>query len=332
MNASDFLREIIASPDDDVPRLVYADWLDDQDDPRGEFIRVQFELARLPKDDPSRERLRVREAELLHAHEQSWVAEACEQSWAQLDELALFFEWKRGFISVVKPAARGVWGDNLKHLAKFPLTEELEFTFVMGDDEFRHMPDLSYLQTLRVGGNSRITDASIPKISNWHTIRRLCLQCDEITDAALPDLAKLNELRELDLSYSRITDTAFYQLSTITSLESLYVSYTEITGEGSAALRSLPRLRCLSMTNTRIWEYGTGGLVGCQRLEEVRLHSDLLEHVYVDEDLMPLLELPALKVLELGWSLPTENFLHALRQRNAERVFWLNGERLQRST
>jgi uncharacterized protein (TIGR02996 family) len=40
-----FLARIIAAPADNRPRLVYADWLEEHGDPRGEFIRVQCELA-----------------------------------------------------------------------------------------------------------------------------------------------------------------------------------------------------------------------------------------------------------------------------------------------
>ena len=48
------LEAIRASPDDDAPRLVYADWLEEHgDQPRAEFIRVQCALARLPQDDPT---------------------------------------------------------------------------------------------------------------------------------------------------------------------------------------------------------------------------------------------------------------------------------------
>ena len=36
-----FLQAIIENPDDDAPRLLYADWLEERGDPRGEFIRVQ---------------------------------------------------------------------------------------------------------------------------------------------------------------------------------------------------------------------------------------------------------------------------------------------------
>jgi len=43
-----FFRDILANPEDDTPRLIYADWLDDQgDEARAEFIRLQCELARL---------------------------------------------------------------------------------------------------------------------------------------------------------------------------------------------------------------------------------------------------------------------------------------------
>src|SRR5262245_23073250 len=48
-----FLRSIIEAPDDDAPRLVYADWLEENGDPeRAEFIRVQCRLASLDEDDP----------------------------------------------------------------------------------------------------------------------------------------------------------------------------------------------------------------------------------------------------------------------------------------
>ncbi|MFT3712350.1 MAG: TIGR02996 domain-containing protein [Archangium sp.] len=40
------LKAITAAPDDDGPRLVYADWLEERGDARGEFIRLQVQLAR----------------------------------------------------------------------------------------------------------------------------------------------------------------------------------------------------------------------------------------------------------------------------------------------
>ncbi|WP_439625976.1 TIGR02996 domain-containing protein [Gemmata sp.] len=74
-----FLAAICAAPDDDTPRLVYADWLQERgDEARAEFIRVQCELARAggchwPGEptvgsapwNPAREGLRRREYTLL---------------------------------------------------------------------------------------------------------------------------------------------------------------------------------------------------------------------------------------------------------------------------
>ncbi len=46
-----FLRAILAEPDKDLPRLIYADWLDERGEgERAALIRVQCELASLPRD------------------------------------------------------------------------------------------------------------------------------------------------------------------------------------------------------------------------------------------------------------------------------------------
>lgn len=46
-----FLRSIIVNPADDLPRLVFADWLDEHNEPsRAEFIRVQIALGKWPGD------------------------------------------------------------------------------------------------------------------------------------------------------------------------------------------------------------------------------------------------------------------------------------------
>jgi uncharacterized protein (TIGR02996 family) len=44
-----FIRAVVDSPGDDTPRLVYADWLDDRDDPRGPYLRAEMKCATKPK-------------------------------------------------------------------------------------------------------------------------------------------------------------------------------------------------------------------------------------------------------------------------------------------
>jgi uncharacterized protein (TIGR02996 family) len=40
-----FIQAILGDPDDDTPRLVFADWLEERGEPRAEFIRAQCALA-----------------------------------------------------------------------------------------------------------------------------------------------------------------------------------------------------------------------------------------------------------------------------------------------
>jgi uncharacterized protein (TIGR02996 family) len=90
-----FLTAIRAEPDDDVHRLVYADWLEDNGQPeRGEFIRVQCELAR---GTASRERQREligREQTLRCKHEAEWLAPMRERG------LVERVEFERGLATV----------------------------------------------------------------------------------------------------------------------------------------------------------------------------------------------------------------------------------------
>jgi uncharacterized protein (TIGR02996 family) len=41
-----FIRAIVDGPGDDTARLVYADWLDDRDDPRGPYLRAEAKWAK----------------------------------------------------------------------------------------------------------------------------------------------------------------------------------------------------------------------------------------------------------------------------------------------
>jgi uncharacterized protein (TIGR02996 family) len=42
-----FTAAILAAPRDDTPRLLFADWLDERGDPRGEWLRVTVRLQQL---------------------------------------------------------------------------------------------------------------------------------------------------------------------------------------------------------------------------------------------------------------------------------------------
>lgn len=71
----DLLDAVRADPEADAPRLVFADFLDEDGEPeRAELIRVQCKLARLPWDDFRLSRgLARRAAELVAAHGARWL-------------------------------------------------------------------------------------------------------------------------------------------------------------------------------------------------------------------------------------------------------------------
>src|SRR6476659_5225140 len=99
MSEGDSLYQAIyANPDDDTPRLVYADWLDEHDQPeRAEFIRVQIELAN--REDHSSDeygRLNERANLLASKHERHWTAHLSQFDEAICDQ-RIMVGFVRGF-------------------------------------------------------------------------------------------------------------------------------------------------------------------------------------------------------------------------------------------
>src|SRR5262245_37828342 len=89
-----FMRSIIENPDDDAPRLVFADSLEENgDSERAEFIRLQIESEPLPEWDSRRELLIAREYELLKAHGHDWYPEMPESP---------RMHHRRGFVEILE--------------------------------------------------------------------------------------------------------------------------------------------------------------------------------------------------------------------------------------
>lgn len=129
----EYLRAILAYPDDDGPRLVAADWWDEQGVcSRAEFVRVQCELEAHPIVQAERQgkagiwkfsqmdcvrALRRREGELfaavadeaMHAGRGLWGLPWRVTGWSlnrvNMDDAGLSAEFRRGFVEVVTCAA-----------------------------------------------------------------------------------------------------------------------------------------------------------------------------------------------------------------------------------
>ena len=115
MTADDdaFLAAIRANLDDDTPRLVYADWLEERGNgARAEFIRVECELASIDESAPRFRDLEDRRHELLAEHEAAWLGD--------LDEYDEWF-FRRGFVdevhaSIPSPLAESVMRHPIRSL------------------------------------------------------------------------------------------------------------------------------------------------------------------------------------------------------------------------
>ena len=98
------LAAIIAHPDEDTPRLMYADWLQEHDQPeRAEYIRLSIQLANLRYGEPDLEErkreLDAKRGPLRRRFMDIWKAEVA----AQLPPMSSgsFFSFSRGFVERV---------------------------------------------------------------------------------------------------------------------------------------------------------------------------------------------------------------------------------------
>lgn len=220
MDQRSFLQAIIEDPDDDGPRLIFADWLEEQGNPRGEFIRVQCELERLGEDDPRRLQLETRQCVLLAEHQNEWAG--------ALREFVHRFWFRRGFIDKVQIGA-GQFLANAELL--FETTPLSQVAFHNASQSLAQLADCPYLARLR--------GLDFKPDFTW---RQRDFPSSQIFDEGVRILATsphLANLRALDLGWNRIGDDGVRALAEsphLAGLVSLDLSQNEI---GNAGLRAL---------------------------------------------------------------------------------------------
>src|SRR5262245_57525543 len=107
-----FLAAIKAAPDEDVPRLVYADWLDKQGRPGGEFLRIDCQIAAL---DPAE----FEQLEQLRAE----VREAGVMDLSPPDTLDGYYWQRVHLVAKMRVAARGLDDDWMAAVSRVPVEE-----------------------------------------------------------------------------------------------------------------------------------------------------------------------------------------------------------------
>lgn len=255
MLADVLLRAILDAPDDDAPRLIYADWLEEQgDSDRAEFIRVQVALARSEVTDPRRVELRKRERTLLQRHRQEWID--------RLPSFVSSYQFERGFV------------DNLIVVAEAFL-ENADVVFQVAPVRHiklvgarRHLgalaaePALARLASLDLSFNGIVMRglqelAASPYLSN---LRALNLCWNPVPDAlrVLAGAASLTRLEDLDLEKTGLHPSTLRFLSRsnvferLTRLNLRNNRLDALAVEALAAAPGLAQLRLLDLRETSL--------------------------------------------------------------------------------
>jgi uncharacterized protein (TIGR02996 family) len=214
---------ILATPDDDLPRLVYADWCEENNQAdRAEFIRIQCNLARADHLNlDQRLALTIREKVLLGSHSQRWL-EPLRQKGEPLLSARTHGQFRRGFVEVVwMPAA---WFNKKadKLFARCPvrelrvtLTSETDFNWLMVSDAVTRLESLD-LSDRRLGNHAPLNFRLYADRWQPGKLKRLRLRACQIDDLGAEMLEQIPvevfDPDELDLSLNPISEKAMQRL------------------------------------------------------------------------------------------------------------------------
>jgi uncharacterized protein (TIGR02996 family) len=269
------LAAVDAAPGDDVPRLVYADWLDEHGRPeRAEFIRVQCALARLAVADREKHAALTRRQDELRAKPAAALldlpAESVQVRWDRgfPDELTLhlndFIQYGSAIATLVPRPRVTVThvGANLGAFLVSPhvdcvtgmVVEDHEIDSVAFDGgllaEFAPYLETAFARMAQVDtlnlSHCRLADTTLDLIfppRAFPALEDLDLSHNWLTDDGVVRLLNagvLQRLRQLNLAGNPVGDQAAFELADRLGpdnrLDRLDVRETEITADGQRAL------------------------------------------------------------------------------------------------
>lgn len=233
---SEFQRAILNRPDDSTPRFAYADWLDDQCNPLGEFIRVQHRLERLTDKGEVLFELERRESELLGEFEAEW-----------LGDLAGLVEWcsfRRGFVHEISLSDESFieHGQQIFELAPVRL---VHFSSVTDPERLASCPHLQRVafadfSDLLLGNRGVRVISQSQYVGDMRGLNFSGVGVANSGAQALARSTSLRRLRELYLSDNRIGDlggSALARSRILSRLETLCLRFNGIGAGASNILR-----------------------------------------------------------------------------------------------
>jgi uncharacterized protein (TIGR02996 family) len=289
--------------EDEQTWLVYADWLTDQGDMRGELVRISLQLGKKP---PSRERrsLEQRAKAIREAHREVW-----DRGLPKAPELSLYHH--HGFVTSVDVRWSEAAPALLQELLAHPAARLLTRLSLTGDYStqaletlaqcsalrvFRTLDLSSYylhpahlepllrsphlaLRSLHLGGRHRgdLLAEQVAQIETLGSLRELGLEDNQLSAKGLSALARspfLRELRVLSLDENALSSEGASALASADwgELRVLSLSETELRDEGAQILADSGRFRSLTeldLGGTRLSDEGVAALADSGMLQTV---------------------------------------------------------------
>lgn len=260
-----FLATIRQQPDDDAPRLIFADWLEEQGEPeRAEYIRVQCTLATLPPGDPREADLRQRESELYETHFDMLAGE--------LPEWCRSCTFRRGFLHSIEVSAV----DLVAHA--IDLCRVAFPTKITIIDAASHvpavmaLPQLAEVRELEFNDRPWIDPETAMLLREGETNNMTA--ADAVAIAESPHVTNLRGLRIApyhDIGMEGCI--ALFQSKRLANLEALELPGQHVGDEGADALRRakhLRQLRVLDLSMGRMTPTAATSLANAKHLKSVR--------------------------------------------------------------
>ncbi len=244
----ELLAAIIAHPDDDAARSVYADWLTERGDPRGEFITLQLGKRTAAQ--------RARADALLAKHKKAWVGRFgghkveygfIEKTWTKANPTK--WEFVRGFVDWCSMKAADLARNAPALLEAEPLRRahvtDRDVEALIAVDEIRGLRELDFRRVRLKGELATLVDA--PCFAKLEVLGlEMCgLGIKGMTVLAAADPARFPSLFALELGDNALGDAGLTLLAAapiLGQLRWLDLSRNKIGDAGARALASSPHV------------------------------------------------------------------------------------------
>jgi uncharacterized protein (TIGR02996 family) len=316
------LAAVVENPDDDAPRLVFADWLDEyggeDDRALAEFIRLECAADKLSDSDEQKERSKS----LLETHGVEWFGPVADKS------IVRAFETERGFVTIIELPTNQFTAHTAVLFEKCPSIQEVFLTHVGGWKRCFARPE--WARVLRFGAGDFVMTsqaavrlAESPALGNLQSLNLAFSSVGPVGGEAIGRSPHLTKLESLDFLDSHVQDRgasvvlAGKQFAGLVELGLAGNDLTDASARALASATHLTRLKDLSLHDNRLTDRGLEQLASAPHLAaltSLNLHTNRFGDAGA-EALLASPHLASLRSLAVGSNNVSASVVKRLRKR-----------------